>query len=281
MSCIFKIKEGMSRYTETEIRLANYILENSNEVINLNSDELGDKVNSSAAAVVRFSKKLGYKGFTALKVDLAKQSNNEKDETFKTVIKENDSVDVIIKKAEAINVNALNETYKLINVNVLKEAIEVLKNCERIFLYGTGASGLVAIDFQSKLSRINKMAFYSMDLHTQVLSSVHLSNKDVAIALSYSGETKEIKIAMDKAKKQGAKIISVTKFRNNSISKLADYNLYIPCKEEEEIRVGAMTSRLSSLAVMDLLYLGMIKDDYENIEKSLLETKEIIKNLNR
>lgn len=278
MSCIFKIKEAMSQYTDTEIRLANYILENSNDVINLNADELGDRVNTSASAVVRFSKKLGYKGFTSLKVDLAKESNNQNDRTFKTVIKESDSIEVLIRKAESININGLNETYKLINVDILRGAINALKNCEKIFLYGAGASGLVANDFQLKLSRINKMSFYSADLHTQVLSSVHLGPKDVAIALSYSGETREIKIAMDKAKKQGATIISVTKFSNNSVSKLADYALYIPCKEEE-LRVGAMTSRLSALAIMDLLYLGIIKDEYEEIEKCLLETKEIVKQL--
>ncbi|WP_066891279.1 MurR/RpiR family transcriptional regulator [Clostridium nigeriense] len=278
MSCIFKIKEGMGCYTDTEIRLANYILENPNDVINLNAQELGERVNTSAAAVVRFSKKLGYKGFTTLKVDLAKQSNIDNHETFNTIIKENDSIEVMVKKAEAINIKALNETYKLINLDVLKEAIKALKNCEKIFLYGVGASGLVAIDFQSKLSRINKMTFYNQDSHTQVLTAVHLGPKDVAIGLSYSGETKEVKVAMDKAKKQGATTISITKFNNNSVSKLADYPLYIPC-EEEELRVGAMTSRLSTLAVMDLLYLGIIKDEFDKVEKCILETKKIVRQL--
>lgn len=278
MSCIFKIKEGMGCYTDTEVRLANYILENSDYVINLNAQELGDRVNTSAAAVVRFSKKLGYKGFTALKVDLAKQSSNENYETFNTIIKENDSIEVMVKKAEAINTNALNETYKLINIDVLKDAIKALKNCEKIFLYGVGASGLVAIDFQSKLSRINKMTFYSQDSHTQVVTAVHVGPKDVAIGLSYSGETKDVKIAMNKAKEQGAKTISVTKFSNNSVSKLVDYPLYVPC-EEEELRIGAMSSRLSTLAVMDLLYLGIIKDEFKKVEKCILETKQIVREL--
>lgn len=278
MSCMFKIKEGMSCFTETEIRLANYILEDSNEVINLNAQELGEKVNTSAAAVVRFSKKLGYKGFTALKVDLAKQSSNEKLETFNTMIIENDSIEVMVKKAEVINTNALNQTYKLINIDVLKNAVKAIKDCNRIYIYGVGASGLVALDFQSKLSRINKMAFYNQDSHIQIVTAVHLGPNDVAIGLSYSGETKEVAVAMEKAKKQGAKTISVTKFNNNTVSKTVDYPLYIP-SEEEDLRIGAMTSRLATLAVIDLLYLGLIKDDFNSVEKCILETRQFIRGL--
>lgn len=278
MSCIFKIKEGMGSYTETELRLARYILENPNEVFMLNAQELGEKVNTSAAAVVRFSKKIGYKGFTALKVDLAKQSGNQKNETFNTMIKGNETIDMMVKKAEAININALNQTYKLININVLKEAIEAIEKCERVFIYGVGASGLVALDFQSKLARINKMAFYQQDSHSQLITAVNLGPKDLAIGLSYSGETKEVNIAMKRAKENGAKTIAITKFNNNSLSKIADYTLHIP-SEEEELRIGAMTSRLSTLAVMDLLYLGIIKDDFNKVEKCILETRQFVREL--
>lgn len=278
MSCMFKIKEGMSGFTDTEVRLANYILENPEDVFTLNAQELGERVSTSAAAVVRFSKKLGYKGFTALKVDLAKQSNNHKTETFNTIIKENDSIEMMVKKAEVINTNALNQTYKLINIDVLKDSIEALKNAERVYLYGVGASGLVALDFQSKLARINKFAFYIQDSHMQTVTAVHLGPKDVAIGLSYSGETKEVNVAMKRAKEMGAKTIAITKFNNNTLSKMVDHVLHIP-SEEEELRIGAMTSRLATLAVMDLLYLGVAKDDFNKVERYILETRQLVREL--
>ncbi|MBQ6819710.1 MAG: MurR/RpiR family transcriptional regulator [Clostridium sp.] len=278
MSCIFKIKEGMNCYTDTEIRLANYVLENIKEVINLNAKELGKRVDTSAAAVIRFSKKLGYRGFTAFKVDLAKQSNTENLEIFNTIINEKDSLEVMIKKAEAIHINILNETYELLNNDILKEAIEILRKARRIFLYGIGTLGVAAIDFHLKLSRINKVVFYNQDLYAQIVTSAHLGEEDVVIALSYSGETKEIKLLLNKAKRQGAKIISVTKFSNNSIAKISNYPIFIPC-EDEDVRVGEISSRLSTLAIMDLLYLGVIKDGFDNVRESILETREFIKNL--
>lgn len=277
MSCIYKIKEGMGSFTDTEEKLASYILENKQEVVMLNAQDLADKVKTSAAAVVRFSKKIGYKGFTALKVDLAKESN-EVTENFNTIIKENDSIEMMVKKSEAINMNAMSQTYKLINMDVLKETIESLGNCKNIYLFGVGASGLVALDFQYKLSRIKRIAMYQQDAHIQVAQAVHIGPEDVAIGLSYSGETKEVNVALKKAKELGAKTIAITKFNNNSLSKIVDYSLHIP-SEEEEIRIGAITSRLSSLVITDLLYLGLAKKDFNQVEKYILETRQIVREL--
>ena len=43
MSCIFKIKEGFNSFTNTEKKLAEYILKNKDEVIGLSAQDLSDK----------------------------------------------------------------------------------------------------------------------------------------------------------------------------------------------------------------------------------------------
>ena len=111
MSCIYKIKEGMGSFTDTEKKLAEYILENKGEITLLSTQELSERVNTSAAAVVRFAKKLGYKGFPELKVELAKDSDDE-DDDFNEVIKASDSIDTMVKKAEVINLKAMSQTYR-------------------------------------------------------------------------------------------------------------------------------------------------------------------------
>ena len=277
MSCIFKIKEGRESFTDTEEKLANYILENKKDVIMLSAQDLADRVNTSAAAVIRFSKKVGYKGFTALKVDLAKDSE-ECIQDFNTIIKEQDSIEIMVRKSKAINMNALDQTYKLINYNALEEAIEAINKAEKIYLFGVGASGLVALDFQYKVSRIKKIAIYYQDSHMQVTSAAHIGEKDIAIGISYSGETKEVNLALKQAKESGAYTIGVTKFNNSSLSKIVDNQLYIP-SEEKEIRIGAMTSRMTALLIMDLLYLGVAKNDVDRTEEYILKTRSFIKGL--
>ncbi|MGL4773440.1 MAG: MurR/RpiR family transcriptional regulator [Clostridium sp.] len=272
---IFKIKEGINTFTETEKKIAEYILEYKDEALPLSAQELGDKVNTSAAAVVRFSKKLGYKGFTAFKMELAKSSNEMAYEDFSEIIKESDSIEAIVNKTKTSTANTLEQTYKLINMAALKNTIDSINEAKNTYLYGVGASGLVALDFQYKLSRIKKNCIFQIDSNIQLASAVHIEENDVAIGISYSGETKEVILALKKAKENGAKTIAITKYTNNTLSKLADYTLFVP-NEEQDLRLGAMSSRMAELTLTDLIYLGVVKSDYANSLKYIQATREMV-----
>ena len=82
----------MAGLTETETRLANYLLSHSGEVIHMNVKEFSAACGSSPAAVVRFSRKLGFKGFTDLKLDLAREAGAGEPDDFQTVIREQDDI---------------------------------------------------------------------------------------------------------------------------------------------------------------------------------------------
>ena len=248
MSCIYKIKEGMGSFTGTEEKLAEYILNNKNEVVMLSAQEFADRVETSAAAVIRFSKKVGYKGFTELKVELAKD-NSEPNQYFDEVIKEDDDVKALVDKT--------------------------LSGCKNIYLFGVGTSGIVCNDFQQKLSRINRNVIHHTDTHIQLASAVHINKDDVAIAISYSGNTKEINEAMFYAKEVGAKTIAITQFSNSPLVKASELVLHIP-SEEKELRIGAISSRMASLILTDLLYLGIAKQDIGITKKQIVKTREII-----
>lgn len=278
MSCLYIIKQNLNNFTDGERKIADYILENKDDVINFSAQELADRVDGSAAGVVRFSKKLGFKGFTNLKVELAKD-NEEFNNDFNEIIREDDDIKVMVKKAITANITTLEKTSSLINFDSLSEAIEILKNSKKIYIYGIGASGLVALDFQYKLLRIKKEAIYNLDSHIQLATASIIDKEDVAIGISYSGETREVTLAIDEAKRIGAKTIAITKMgRNNKLSKSADISLYIP-NEEKEMRLGAISSRISALTLIDLLYLGIVKSDISSTREHLKETRILIKNL--
>lgn len=278
MSCLYIIKQNLNNFTDGERKIADYILENKDDVINFSAQELADRVDGSAAGVVRFSKKLGFKGFTNLKVELAKD-NEEFNNDFNEIIREDDDIKVMVKKAITANITTLEKTSSLINFDSLSEAIEILKNSKKIYIYAIGASGLVALDFQYKLLRIKKEAIYNLDSHIQLATASIMDKEDVAIGISYSGETKEVTLAIDEAKRIGAKTIAITKSGNNSkLSKSSDISLYIP-NEEKEMRLGAIASRMSALTLVDLLYLGIVKSDIYYTKEYLKETRKLIKNL--
>ncbi|MBR0575062.1 MurR/RpiR family transcriptional regulator [Proteiniclasticum sp. BAD-10] len=277
MSSVFRIKEGFSTYTETEKRLAEHILEHKDDVINFSAQVLGEKVNTSAAAVVRFAKKLGYKGWTALKVDLASDHTGE-ETGFDDIIKEEDTVKVLVRKAQTLNLRTLEQTYKLINEKTLQEFIDRLIAADTIYLFGVGGSGIVCEDFHNKLVRIGKRSVFNKDPHIQLEAAAHISDKDVALGISYSGNTKEVNVALEHASSKGALTLGITQLTKSKMNKICDLQLHVP-SEEKELRLGAIQSRNSSLILTDLLYYGITKADIAGYKDKLKNTRSLIAEL--
>lgn len=276
MGCTLLIKESLKAMTETDTRLAHYVLEHGSEVVHMNAKEFAEACASSPAAVVRFSKKLGFRGFTDLKLDLARERGSGDIDEFQTVIRDNDDMATIVEKAQRIHQRNISLTYEMVNVSTLSQASAAICAARHIHLLGVGASGLLALDFLYKASRIGVPAFYHSDAHTNLVSASLLGPEDVVIAISYSGETRETVFAARAASEQGCKIIAITQANRNTLARLADYPLYVP-SEEKEFRVGAMTSRTSGQLILDLLYLGVAKHNPEKTEDSLCRTREFIK----
>lgn len=276
MSSIYKIKEQLSELTDTEKRIGEYILNNKDAVVNFSSQKLADEVGASAAAVVRFSKRLGFKGFTHLKVEIAKDTSELEEVSVDQFINMEDSIEVLVKKAHFANARTLESTYRLIQPYILEAAIDVLANAERIYLIGAGASLLVAMDLRQKLSRINKTVVLFENYHDFLGSLSHITKDDVLIAYSYTGETREILYAVEVAKSHKTPIVAITQSSRNSLSKISDYVLMVP-KEEMDLRIGSISSRFSMHAISDLLYMGVAKHQIEDARDRLKDTRGIAK----
>ena len=130
----------------------------------------------------------------------------------------------------------------------------------------------LALDGFSNCPGIKEPGIWLCNLATASL----LGPEDIVIAISYSGETRETVLAAKAAKERGAKVIAITQANRNTLSRMADYPLFVP-GEEKELRVGAMTSRTSGLLILDLLYLGIAKHDPQRTEENLRQTRDLIR----
>ena len=277
MSCTIFIRERMDAFTATEARLARYLLSHSAGVVRMTAREFAEAAGVSPAAAVRFSKRLGFQVFLQLRLDLARElAQGEPLDEFQTAIRDNDDMETLLRKAERIHIRNLSLTCRMVEPAVLSRAVEEIRARRRIHLFGVGASGLLAMDFLYKSSRIGIPAFYHSDVHTNLATASLLGPEDAAIAISYSGETRETVLAARTARERGAWVIAITCANGNTLSGLADCVLYVP-REEREHRVGAMTSRMSGQLLLDLLYLGIAKEDPEGTQQSLRQTRELIR----
>lgn len=272
MNCLVQIKESENSFTQTEKTIAKYIIDHASEIPYYSAQVLAQKTDTSPAAVIRFSKKLGFKGFSELKISLA-SSRQDQEENIDTVVEETDDLKTLIQKCCQLNTSTVEKTYQLINDNILQQAIDLVRKSHTVYLFGVGSSAIVANDLSIKLLRIGKKAIFNSDIHVQLTFEECMKKNDLAIIISYSGKTAGLVDIVKELKQAHIPIIAITQNSNNVISKNADISLFVPL-EENELRIGAISSRNASLIVTDLLYYGVFKHNLEKNKERLLRTRQ-------
>lgn len=276
VNALERIRQGISILKPSEIRVSEYILSNPDEILNMSIAELSKKTNSSEASIIRMCKALNFNGFKDLKLNVA--ASIHQDLQIEHKYQDISEVSSLLKTIHNIannNIYSIKNTLAVVNETDLKEAILALDNARKITIIGVGASAIVAMDFEQKLKRINKWCEALTDSHSQLVSATNSNQQDVVFAISYSGETKEILNAVNIAKGNNTKIISLTEFKNNSLTKLSTVNLFVS-STETLIRSAATASRISQLTIIDILFTGLASLHFDESVQYLDKTREVI-----
>ncbi|STP87734.1 MurPQ operon repressor [Edwardsiella ictaluri] len=182
-----------------ERKLADFILSSPEQLGKLSSQELANTLGISQSSVVKFAKKLGFRGFPALKQDISahllRHQAPANEAALHHGILRHDPLKVVGEKLMAEKIAALQSTLTINHEEQLQRALRMLLGARRIVITGLGASGLVARDFANKLMQIGLAAYAESDTHMQIACAQAMQPQDLLMAISYSGERKEVNIA--------------------------------------------------------------------------------------
>lgn len=259
-------------------KVADFVLSHANEIAGMTIHHLAEESNTSAAAVVRFCRALGLKGYPELRVRISADTART-DLTGYHDIEENERPADLIEKTLSNSMQALQDTAKQLNDVRIAEATKALDQARAIYFYGIGASNVVALDAAQKWTRVGKLAIQESDQHLLATLLANASPDDVFFAISYSGETEEVVELMRLAKIRGLKMISLTRFGDNRISQLADIALWTSRAPEAPLRSAALSSRLAQLFAIDVLFLSYAAIHYTDTIERLQYTRESVKML--
>ena len=272
LGCCLRLKESYASLSPKEQLVASFILEYPSEVVNMSIEELAVSCNTSTSSVVRLCKSMGYSGYKELcrmlSTDLALSSQ----EITYTDVRPGDSLDSIVRNVCMSSVRAIENTMTMLEGDELGRAVDALCAARRIDFYGVGTSGTVALDAHNKFLRINKLSIASADPHVQILSATSLKPGDVAMLISYTGETRDILETHDIVRQTGATAITLTRYGKNSLSDKADIRLF-SSSSETMTRSGATGSRIGQLTVVDVLYTAVASRLYDEVKPYLDKTR--------
>lgn len=269
-SLILKLRNYYPSLTKTEKKIADVVFDKGEEIIYNSITEFAEQCGVSETSIVRLCRKLGLSGYQEFKLILAKDVVMPEENLHETVSTD-DSLAAISRKIAEQNIQAINNTMRVISMEELEKAIEDIINARNIEIYGVGASGYTALDAMYKFKRIGLQVNAFMDPHIQSMSASLLKKNDVVLAISFSGSTRDTVNTVEIAKKSGATVICITNHGKSPIAKLADVVL-LSSVRETPLQSGALSSKIAHLHIIDLLYTGvtirMKEKSIENINKT-------------
>lgn len=272
--CLTRINETLPKLSPKEKLVAQYVLKHPGKSADMTLDSLAEHSCTSISTVVRFCKTLNYNGYKEFVRSLYSDvfTLNSQSTVFED-IHPGDSTNIVKERIYSNSIAAIKNTMACLDPVELERAIEAISKAKRIDFYGAGTSGLVGMDASSKFCRIQKIAIAHTDPHTQCLLS--LTEDDVAVILSYSGETADTIAVEKKIKEKGSTIISITSLGDSTVSNLADIRLHTVSTESLR-RSGAMGSRMAQLYVIDVLYASVCSRVLDQIKPYLEKNQETI-----
>lgn len=254
-SCIERIKDIYSSLNTKEQEVAKYILENPKDIVHFSITELADASKVSDATVFRLCNKLGYKGYQELKINLA-YAIVEPMKNIHEEIKEKDDMYIIMHKILSSNIYSLEHTVKINKHEDLDKAVGFILKAGQLIFYGMGGSGSLAYDAYHKFIRTGIRCMVHTDSHWQAMTSSMAEKDDVIIAFSNSGSNRELIESIEIARKNEVKVISIIGNAKSPMSKVSDVVL-VAYGKESMFRSEAMESRITSLVLVDMLYVGV------------------------
>lgn len=257
-----------------ERKAADYVLAHPDDVIRLTITELADCSGVSEATVMRMCHKTGFDGFQDLKISVAQDLVAPLSQIHES-ISPDDDIPTLIDKVFFSNIESLEQTKGVLNAADVTKAVRAIRDAEWTDIYAVGTSAPVAMDLSYKLERLRFPNRLHLDAHMQAIAAAGLRPGVVAIGISHSGSSRDIIDALTLAKQAGAMTIAITHFGKSPLTAVADINLYTMARETA-YRPEAMASRLAQMSVIDLLYVAIALQRWEECVEALRKADKAV-----
>lgn len=238
-------------------QIANFVLNNSPQVILLSLGDLAARCSTSETTILRFLRKLGFDSYQVFRLKLAQDMAGHSDQAAYEEIRVEDTFDQVRQKVIMSTVDSIQDLNNMIGTELLEQVNRLILGADRILFCGLGASGVMALDAFHKFLRLGFNAAYYTDSHFMNIACANADAGTLVIAISHSGESRGLLEAIRLARKNRAKVVALTSYLNSSVTKLADAVL-ISSSNETKYRSDAMVSRILQLVIIDILYVTIV-----------------------
>lgn len=266
------IREHYDELSKGCKKVASYILDNFSSAALLSSTELAEKVNVSDTTVVRFSKALGFSGYTEFKKELRSvYVGTLYDDLHDMNLNQNNQY--VSNYLHSIEED-LQDFIKTVDYKLIETIAKRLLSSRQVYIGGLGSDAVVA---KFLCSYMIKMGFTPTLLveegHTLREYLLNISEQDTLLMCSFPKMFKDEYRMAQLAKQSGATLITLTDSERTSLLLKSDYNISVGQREKT-----FFNSYVIPMVFCNLLLLKIYELAPEKVDVSLKHYIEFINN---
>jgi DNA-binding MurR/RpiR family transcriptional regulator len=279
MSSLVKIRAARDQMSAIERRIADFILENAHLLRDYSSQQLANSLGISQSSVVKFSQKLGFKGYPDLKVSVSEAvaRENGNGDARPSAPSRGDPQTALAADLWRAKALAEEETRHINTPEKIAEIAQALDAAGKVFVLGQGEDGLPARAFTVKLAALG----IPVVCHTDPLlmsSAQSIAGKgDVLLLFSEHGRQPALCQAERQFHERRGKVISVTRHSANPVRAQADLSLLVSA-HDDRVHVQPLLYQAVLQQLLDLVFLVLCVTDrrLEHLNANLERAKRML-----
>ena len=249
-----RIEMYQDKLSATERQIAGYLISHDDCLEQGTIYDLAAEVGTSPAALVRFSKRLGYRGFADMKFHvLQRRMSFPKNDIG---IRGGDSINVFKQKAVQYTTNSLLECILDTDNRAFEQAIEAISQANLLLFVGNGSASGIARTAVGLFLSIGMRAMQMEDPMLLTRTATQMTARDVLLTISYDGYSKTCADAAMLAKEAGAATILITSCKDSLVGNYSDIILYTPARNADNV-LNISTTDICQLAILQTLQIGV------------------------
>ncbi|MGN1022463.1 MAG: MurR/RpiR family transcriptional regulator [Lachnospiraceae bacterium] len=252
---LLSIQLNYNQFTKTEKKIADYVLQNAQDVPFMSITELAEGCGVAEASVHRFCRTLQIKGYQSFKMQLSLSLHDGQLEAHEDAGASQGEAkgENLFQKILSNNLSAIRETSALLDKDVVEKTVRMMSDARRIFFLGVGNSMITAEEAQGRFLHITPKVQYIVDTHMQAMAASMLTPQDMLIFISYSGSTSDNVRVAALGRACGARISVITRYPKSALTRYADTVLICGSKEGP-LEGGSMGAKMSQLYIVEVLF---------------------------
>lgn len=252
-----RIYSSLSKFSKSEKKIVDLMINDPQFVINATISQLANRADVSEASISRFCKRIDLDGFHHLKVILAQSSLVNVESQNGNFLNSDDKT---LDKLMNDKTDEIQATLEGLDTTQIKEIIQVIKDARLLQIMAEGNTFPVALDACFKFNQIGRLAFTASSWEVAMGQALNLTDSDVVVVISNSGESRQLIQLIDVAKKNHVKVIALTNNNSSPIAALSDYNV-VTASRGTIFMSEYFFSRVSAVTAIEAIFMLLIADN--------------------